>query len=81
MKEGLPNFEGQNESNNFDPEQKKLRIDEIRRELMGLERELLLQRRYLYKHVDDPEVLHKIALAEERQKELLSELGQLKNAE
>lgn len=81
MTEGFSNFEGQNENNNLDSEQKKLRIDEIRRELMGLERELLLQRRYLYKHADDPEVLHKIALAEERQKELLSELGQLKNAE
>lgn len=81
MKEELPNFERQNENNNLDSEQKKLRIDEIRRELMSLERELLIQRRYLYKHVDDPEVLHKIALAEERQKELLSELGQLKNAE
>ncbi len=78
MREGFSNFEGQNHLN---PEQKKLRIDEIRRELMGLERELLLQRRYLYKHVDDPEILHKIAQAEERQKELLSELGQLKNAE
>ena len=81
MSDEFPNFEGQNKNNNLDPEQTKLRIDEVRRELMDLERELLLQRRYLYKHVDDPEVLHKIALAEERQKKLLSELGQLKNAE
>jgi hypothetical protein len=79
MTEGQSNFEGQNINNDLNAEQKKLRIDEIRRELMHLEREMMDHRRHLHKHVDDPEVLHKIALAEERQKELLTEIQQLEN--
>jgi hypothetical protein len=41
MQEGMSNFEGQNENNHLDSEQKKLRIDEIRHELMQIERQIL----------------------------------------
>lgn len=41
MSENPLNFAGQNENNNLDPEQKKLRIDEIRHELMQIERQIL----------------------------------------
>jgi len=41
MSEGMSNFERQNENNNLDAEQKKLRIDEIRHELMQIERQVM----------------------------------------
>lgn len=74
MKEGSSNFEGQNENNKLDPEQKKLRIDAIRYELMQIERQVMKLKIHRTASSDqEVEVLHA------KQKELLEELQKLEN--
>lgn len=74
MSENPLDFTGQNENNNLDSEQKKLRIDALKSELMQIERQILkLKIHPTASSAQEIEDLHS------KQVELLAELQKLED--